>query len=116
MFRNEPKFTEMIECRFAPCYHLRKPGLSRHKHEYVTKEVENSVKMISQEVQFCLYLILAYSETSRCQFLGHRLPTYTCKNSSRRSRTVVAANPNCTPEAGDCPSGFCKCTYSLLTE
>ena len=33
---------------------LVKPALSHHKHEYVTKEVEHGVKMISQEVQFCL--------------------------------------------------------------
>ena len=50
---------------------LVKPALSHQKHEYVTKEVENRVTMISQEVQFCLYLILAYSEASRCQFLVH---------------------------------------------
>ena len=47
---------------------LVKPALSHHKHEYVTKEVENRITMISQEVQFCLYLILAYSEASRRQF------------------------------------------------
>ena len=57
---------------------LVKPALSYHKHEYVTKEVKHGVKMISQEVQFCFYLILAYSEASRCQFLVHSLPIYTC--------------------------------------
>ena len=41
-----------------------KPALSHHKHEYMIKEVEHGVKMISQEVQFCLYLVLAYSEAS----------------------------------------------------
>ena len=68
-----------IRRRELQCYPLlEKPALSHHKHEYVTKEVEYGVKMISQEVQLCLYLILAYSEASRCQFLEHILPTYTC--------------------------------------
>ena len=57
---------------------LLKLALSHHKHEYLTKEVEHVVKMISQEVQFCLYLILAYSEVYRGQFLVHRLKIYTC--------------------------------------
>ena len=67
-----------IRRRELQCYLLLvKPVLSHHKHEYVTKEVELDVKMISHEVQFCLCLILAYSEASRYQFLVHRLPTYT---------------------------------------
>ena len=80
MFTNEANFTGMIECWFAHCYHLRNHTQrfveknynvnrswwrqhSHHKHEYVTKEVEHGVKMMTpKEVQFCLYLILAYSE------------------------------------------------------
>ena len=52
-----------------------KLALSHHKHEYLTKEAEHGVKMISQEVQFCLYLILAHSEVYKGQFLVHRQST-----------------------------------------
>ena len=73
MFTNEPNFKEMIECQFAlcpeepyskigrrelQCYSLLvKPTLSLPKHEYVKKEVEHGVKMISQEVQFCFFFV-----------------------------------------------------------
>ena len=88
----------MVGFRFAHCRHLknhtqrfveensnvthfwwRQHSLITNMNMHVTKRVEHSVKMISQEVQFCLFLILAYSEASRCQFLVHRLPTYTYK-------------------------------------
>ena len=47
-----------IRRRKLQCYLLLvKPGHSHPKHEYMTKEVEHGVQMISQEVQFCLYLI-----------------------------------------------------------
>ena len=71
-----------IRRRELQCFPLLvKLALSNHKHEYRTKEVEHGEKMISQEVHFCLYLILAYSEVYRAnrgQFLVHRLPIYTC--------------------------------------
>ena len=68
-----------IRRRELQCFPLLlKLALSHHKHEYLTKEVEHGVKMIPQEVQFCLYLILAYSEVYRGQFIVHRLKIYTC--------------------------------------
>ena len=67
-----------IRRRELQCFPLLgKPALSHHKHEYVTKEVDHGAKMTSQEVKFCLYLNLAYSEASRSQLLVHSLPIYT---------------------------------------
>ena len=69
-----------IRRRELQCYPLLvKPALSHHKHEYVTKEVEHGgCKDDITRSSICLYLILAYSEALMCQFLVHRLPTYTC--------------------------------------
>ena len=45
-----------IRRRELQCYPLLvKPALSHHKHEYVTKEVEHGVKMISYEGVNFLY-------------------------------------------------------------
>ena len=62
------------------CYLLlAKLALSHHhRHEYVSREVEHGVQMISQKAQFCLCLILICLEASRNKFLVHTLPICIC--------------------------------------